>query len=164
MLHLPYKYKYRKIGDKQVRIYEIPCPQCSKLRWIKIYKRHSLCRSCAHMGQNNSASRQKYDCTYLQCTKQITKNDYYCKLHRRLKIDRYKVKARWAVHNAIESGKLIREPCEVCNKEPTDAHHPDHKRPFYIKWLCRAHHMKEHGGRFRPRITLQPDDRADSPS
>jgi hypothetical protein len=56
--------------------------------------------------------------------------------------DRYR--AHLAVTQAIKRGELVREPCEVCGKEPTDAHHDDYGRLLDVRWLCSVHHGMEH--------------------
>lgn len=56
-------------------------------------------------------------------------------------------KALWAhtaVKSALKRGLIIREPCEVCGSEPTDAHHDDYDRPLAVRWLCRLHHRAVH--------------------
>lgn len=46
---------------------------------------------------------------------------------------------------AIQSGKLVRQPCEVCGKTSyVDAHHDDYSRPLDVRWLCRSHHRQHH--------------------
>lgn len=45
---------------------------------------------------------------------------------------------------AIRSGRLVRQPCEVCGDEPTHAHHNDYARPLDVRWLCRHHHDLHH--------------------
>jgi hypothetical protein len=45
---------------------------------------------------------------------------------------------------AIETGRLVRGPCEVCGHAKTDAHHDDYSRPLDIRWLCRDHHIEHH--------------------
>ena len=57
--------------------------------------------------------------------------------------------AQQAVTRAIAKGVLIRQPCERCGKEKTDAHHPDYSKPLEVVWLCRSCHKKEHGRRKR---------------
>jgi hypothetical protein len=51
------------------------------------------------------------------------------------------------VHLALKSGKLIRQPCEVCGAVKTDAHHDDYSQPLAVRWLCRSHHKKHHAKR-----------------
>ena len=53
-------------------------------------------------------------------------------------------KAHTAVGNAIRSGKLIKEPCEVCGLVKVHAHHDDYKKPLTVRWLCPAHHKEHH--------------------
>ena len=54
---------------------------------------------------------------------------------------------RWAhsgTASAVRRGLLVRQPCRVCGDPNTDAHHPDHRDPLSVEWLCRAHHKAEH--------------------
>lgn len=46
--------------------------------------------------------------------------------------------------NALRSGKLIKQPCEICGKKKVDAHHEDYTQPLKINWLCRKHHVELH--------------------
>ena len=48
------------------------------------------------------------------------------------------------VANAIRSGKLKREPCEVCNNLKTLAHHDDYSKPLEVRWFCASCHTKYH--------------------
>jgi len=53
--------------------------------------------------------------------------------------------AKNAVSYALRSGKLIRQPCEICGKKG-EAHHwsylPEHR--LDVQWLCRHHHNQLH--------------------
>ena len=50
------------------------------------------------------------------------------------------------VSNALQSGRLVREPCECCGAtERVDAHHDDYSKPLDVRWLCRRHHLEYHG-------------------
>ena len=53
--------------------------------------------------------------------------------------------AHYAVGNAIRDGRLIRQPCQVCGEEKSQAHHHDYSKPLDVHWLCRKHHLEEHG-------------------
>lgn len=53
--------------------------------------------------------------------------------------------ARAAVNRAIRSGSMVKGRCEFCGNEDVDAHHDDYARPLDVRWLCRVHHMIEHG-------------------
>jgi hypothetical protein len=52
-------------------------------------------------------------------------------------------RAQNTVNNAIQSGKLVPQPCWVCGKK-AGAHHPDYDRPLDVVWLCQEHHMQAH--------------------
>ena len=41
--------------------------------------------------------------------------------------------------------KLDNYPCEVCGDPKADKHHPDYSKPLEVVYLCRLHHVKEHG-------------------
>lgn len=51
-------------------------------------------------------------------------------------------KAHGAVHRAIRSGKLLRQPCEKCGAVPAQAHHPSYAAPLDVQWLCVTHHAE----------------------
>ena len=58
-----------------------------------------------------------------------------------------RIKAQDAVKIALCSGKLQRQPCEVCGTAKTDAHHyrgyaPEHR--LDVLWLCRRCHAAVH--------------------
>jgi len=58
-----------------------------------------------------------------------------------------KVKARDALHWAVEGGHLTRQPCEVCGDPDTHGHHDDYTKPLDVRWLCSIHHARaEEGG------------------
>lgn len=55
-----------------------------------------------------------------------------------------KESARRRVKWAIDSGALVREPCEVCGSIAVDGHHDDYSRPLEVRWLCKRHHGEVH--------------------
>lgn len=57
---------------------------------------------------------------------------------------RVRHKARWQVRRAIASGKLVRQPCEVCGTQPAHGHHDDYSKPLDVRWLCPVHHREHH--------------------
>ena len=52
--------------------------------------------------------------------------------------------ARDKTNREINSGRLVRQPCEVCGSVPTHAHHDDYEKPLDVRWLCRSHHVEHH--------------------
>lgn len=58
--------------------------------------------------------------------------------------NKHKRQAQGKVHNALRTGKLERQPCEVCGEMKVHAHHEDYSKPLDIKWLCVKHHNERH--------------------
>lgn len=52
--------------------------------------------------------------------------------------------ARHQVAYALQTGRLRRQPCEVCGCAKTEAHHDDYSKPLDVRWLCRPHHFEHH--------------------
>lgn len=55
--------------------------------------------------------------------------------------------AHWAhvaTRTAIRLGLIQREPCAECGAEDAEAHHPDHRDPLRVVWLCRRDHKARH--------------------
>ena len=53
-----------------------------------------------------------------------------------------KVRAREIVSCEIRNNRLVPQPCEMCNKTPSEGHHEDYSKPLDVKWLCREHHLE----------------------
>lgn len=48
-------------------------------------------------------------------------------------------------NNAIRSGYIKKETCEVCGKiVGVHGHHNDYAFPFIVRWLCPKHHSELH--------------------
>ena len=52
--------------------------------------------------------------------------------------------AHRAVKGAIQSGGMVRQPCEICGAGRAVAHHDDYAKPYDIRWLCITHHRLHH--------------------
>ena len=39
---------------------------------------------------------------------------------------------------------ILMQPCEICGKEKTNAHHDDYNKPLDVRWLCVLHHRRFH--------------------
>ena len=66
--------------------------------------------------------------------------------------NRHKIRTHNAVRETINTGRLVRGICEVCEARPQDqqiyAHHEDYSRPLDVRWLCRRHHHQLHAKLF----------------
>lgn len=54
-----------------------------------------------------------------------------------------KYRAHVSANNAVRSGKLQRQPCQVCGSR-AEKHHPDYTDPLRVVWLCSRHHHELH--------------------
>jgi len=57
-----------------------------------------------------------------------------------------KNRARVALHNAVNRGKLQKLPCSVCGNPKSEGHHMDYSKPLEVVWYCRLHHVAAHRG------------------
>lgn len=53
------------------------------------------------------------------------------------------IKVQGKTEYAIKMGVLIKEPCEICGNEDSEAHHDDYSNQLEVRWLCRKHHVIE---------------------
>lgn len=53
--------------------------------------------------------------------------------------------ARSMVTNAVRDHRLTKQPCAMCGSARSEAHHTDYSKPLDVTWLCRPHHLAEHG-------------------
>ena len=56
-----------------------------------------------------------------------------------------KTRARVAVRNAVLSGALVKQRCQVCGDPNSEGHHEDYDKPLDVKWLCNYHHCELEG-------------------
>lgn len=56
----------------------------------------------------------------------------------------HKVQANRLVKKAVDSGRLMKMPCEVCGCQNVQAHHDDYSKPLDVRWLCVKHHNEHH--------------------
>ena len=55
-----------------------------------------------------------------------------------------KQSAQKKLSQAVKSGEIKREPCEICKYPKADAHHDDYTKPLEIRHLCRQCHGDAH--------------------
>lgn len=53
---------------------------------------------------------------------------------------RAKSAARAAFRRAVASGRVEKQPCEVCGNIKSEGHHPDYSQRLKVIWLCKRHH------------------------
>ena len=61
-----------------------------------------------------------------------------------MRLNPEKKAAHLLVQRAVNKGRLIKKPCEVCGKKKVEGHHNDYMKPLEVRWLCRKHHAELH--------------------
>lgn len=59
-------------------------------------------------------------------------------------LNKHKKACHAKVQRAIRSGKLTKQPCELCGEQKSEAHHADYTKPLDVQWLCPSHHVELH--------------------
>jgi ribosomal protein S27AE len=67
--------------------------------------------------------------------------------------------AHKSVARAIAAGRLVPEPCEVCGRDVSLAHHDDYQDRLNVRWLCDRHHRLWHIDHPLTEIVLAPPPR-----
>jgi len=99
--------------------------------------------------EDNMFNVREYDLRYYHTKKKGTQA---YKLKHNERTDKYrskypeKIKAGKKLRYAVQTGKMIREPCVVCGKPKAEAHHKDYSKPLEVIWLCSRHHTDLHIG------------------
>jgi hypothetical protein len=73
----------------------------------------------------------------------VSTDNYRYKL-RQLKKHPQEMKARQVAYHAKRRGKILPQPCYICNSPTAEMHHSDYSKPLEITWLCRDHHRELH--------------------
>ncbi len=119
------------IGDSSMKLYL--CYICrQRLRRKKFYpdkSRGSGIRSCCIKCQ-----------AIWNKTRNVSRRLYF----RQYKKDnREKIKAQDRLRQEIRTGRMIKQPCEICGAR-AEAHHEDYSKPLMVRWFCHKHHLRIH--------------------
>lgn len=90
---------------------------------------------------NNNREKVRKAWTAWRLRNKASRNRYF-KEYKKLHLE--KANARVKLQQAVRSGKIKRLPCKVCQKIPSQAHHPDYSKPLKVIWLCKKHHTEIH--------------------
>ena len=143
---------------------EKKCFKCGEIKPLSEFYRHpkmadghiNKCKECTKTDvKNNREARLEYYLAYDRVRghtderKNSKKKETPEKCHWR--VSKYeqtypeKKVAHSMVSSAIRTGRLIKQPCEICGTlENIQAHHEDYAKPLDVRWLCQKHHMELH--------------------
>lgn len=133
------------------------CSKCGESKPLTAFYRRSNrprgyeseCKVCKEAQKRRHAQspqakklRNQYDRAYVsteygkQTRREASLRNYY----------KYpeKAQARWRVLDALQAGKLTKQPCAVCGARRVHGHHEDYSKPLDVIWLCTKHHRERH--------------------
>jgi hypothetical protein len=56
--------------------------------------------------------------------------------------EKLKMAIRAKARRALKSGKIKKQPCEICGNITTEMHHDNYAKPLEVRWFCDLHHAK----------------------
>lgn len=144
------------------------CFKCGKVKALSEFYSHpemgdghlNKCKDCAKadVSLNYRAHRNHYASYERQRNQRPERKEArleHQKVRRSNNPDKYH--AYCLVSYAVRSGKLTKQPCEVCGEFDVEAHHEDYSKPLEVEWLCRAHHLQRHGKKAYQATKPQPE-------
>jgi hypothetical protein len=133
------------------------CFKCGRYKDVDSFYQHvrmadghlGKCKSCTKKDVND----RYYNPEFREKIKEYERKRYQTP-HRKAKALQYQRQARLtfrgknlarsAVARAIKTGKITRQPCEICGDIKSQAHHTDYRKYYEVKWLCFKHHREAH--------------------
>lgn len=109
---------------------------------MAIRKKNTLCGKCGGVKEKNR-DKQTY-CRGCHAAYMRENRPKHSELKPEQKI---KSNARSYAKVYLKRGAIKKQPCEVCGAFDTQMHHTDYSKPLQVSWLCRRHHLIEHGHR-----------------
>ena len=140
------------------------CFKCGKEKDLSEFYKHSQMKD-GHLGKCKECTKNDVTIHY---HKNISKMAIYerertKRIERKINKAIYQARRReiypdvfianGAVNNAIRYGRMVRPAgCSICGYEKIEAHHSDYSKPLDVVWLCRKHHLAEHGKQPFPEV------------
>ena len=113
------------------------CPRCKTHKALSEFNtcaakkdgKQGYCRECMKQYSKDHLRTEKG-----KHTKQLWKKRYTAK-------NKDAVTTHASVRAALKAGKLIKQPCAVCDNRDSESHHDDYQYPLDVRWLCKTHHI-----------------------
>jgi hypothetical protein len=125
------KHSHKK--DDRVEGYKYRCKTCNKFKDLTEFTRSK--RSPSGYEHRCLTCRADWQREYNKTLGGREKHKKIVKAH----IDKHPERRRayYKVFRALKDGILIKQPCENCFAEKTQAVHTDYSQPLNVRWLCR---------------------------
>lgn len=132
---------------------KVTCYTCKKKKNVKEFRTDKRrlngysqpCKECdADKQRARYAKNPEKVRSFMREHYKRNKKKYHEKAAKWAKENPEKYSAHMKVRDAVKSGKLKREPCEVCGSMKVEGHHEDYSKPLGVRWLCSIHHGEVH--------------------
>lgn len=110
------------------------------------------CKSCSREAVRRSKAKRSVP--YDRSDSRYDSRAYDALPHRRAALaarrtayranNKVRISATKKLRRAVYLGRIVRLPCLVCGKTPSEGHHADYERPLDVMWLCASHHRQAH--------------------
>ena len=128
--------------ERQLQKGDYLCKSCNS-NYMKAYREARQAQgNPARGGKNYAETRAKWSAKYYAQPEIKARRAELMRKYAVQHAERHA--ARRKVRTAIESGRMSRQPCEVCQQGNAHAHHDDYSRPLEVRWLCHSHHIEHH--------------------
>ncbi len=126
------------------------CFKCSIEKPLSEFYKHSemadghlgKCKECAKVDVTVNRRKRIYQYAEYEkkrCKRPARKVQILDSQRKRRKLHPEKKRAHGIVRRALASGKLVKQPCEICKAmDDIQAHHDDYSKPLDVHWACFA--------------------------
>lgn len=129
--------------QNQIKKHDWLCPECRRA-YMRKWSKGRRSRGLPSGGIMSLEWWKQYWKKYGQRPSVKAKKALQMRSYRKDSTLRSKHMARWLVARALAAGRLKKQPCVVCGKKHSQAHHSDYGKPLLVTWLCRKCHQREH--------------------
>lgn len=128
----------------QIAKSDLECDPCRRTRQSNYREKRKAAGNPVVSGRMPREYHRDYESRYLSNPENIERRNALMRSYTESGHLAEHRKARRDVRTAIQSGLMVRQPCQVCNTSPAEAHHDDYSKPLNVRWLCHKHHAEHH--------------------
>lgn len=128
----------------QIKSKYFECPACKKVKTAEWRARRKAEGRPVIPTPMPAEYHRAYAAVYFQNPANRERRNAHMRAYANAEERAERKKARSLTRHAIDAGRLVRQPCEVCGEAKVQAHHDDYAKPLDVRWLCLKHHYEHH--------------------